>query len=197
MANTRYQPRFGKDIRIKPDTDTKPRARLCTRDGCTDEATCHVTKSRKNLSERIWLCMPHAREHNEHWDFFEGMTEKEIERFRVDAVTGHRPTWPLGKRVPRAPNPYGSFHFDSAFGDLDEDEKPKPRRPVRAVTGPIRQALDVMALGETATLQEVKSRYKELVKRFHPDANGGDRGAEERLKQVIKAYAVLRASGLT
>jgi hypothetical protein len=141
--------------------------------------------------------MPHAREHNEHWDFFEGMSEKEIERFRVDAVTGHRPTWPLGKRAPRAPNPYGSFHFDSAFGDLEEDEKPKPRRPVRSVTGPIRQALDVMALGETATLQEVKSRYKELVKRFHPDANGGDRGAEERLKQVIKAYAVLRASGLT
>jgi DnaJ-class molecular chaperone len=57
--------------------------------------------------------------------------------------------------------------------------------------------LDVLGLGETATLQEVKSRYKELVKRFHPDANGGDRGAEERLKQVIKAYAVLRASGLT
>ena len=138
-----------------------------------------------------------AREHNEHWDFFEGMSEEDIERFRVDAITGHRPTWPLGRRAPRAPNPYGSFHFDSAFGDVDDDEKPKPRRPVRSVTGPIRQALDVMQLGETATLQEVKSRYKELVKRFHPDANGGDRGAEERLKQVIKAYAVLRASGLT
>jgi DnaJ-class molecular chaperone len=46
-------------------------------------------------------------------------------------------------------------------------------------------------------LHQIKARYKELVKRFHPDANGGDRGAEERLKQVIKAYGVLRASGLT
>ena len=197
MASARYTPRFGKDIRIKPDVKAAPRIRVCEREGCAEEATCHVTKSRKNLTERIWLCLNHAREHNEHWDFFEGMSERDIERFRIDAVTGHRPTWPLGKRGAPIPNPYGSFHFDSAFGDFATEEKPKPRRPVHTISGPIRQSLDVMGLGESATLQEIKSRYKELVKRFHPDANGGDRGAEERLKQVIKAYAVLRASGLT
>ena len=58
-------------------------------------------------------------------------------------------------------------------------------------------AFDTLNLEPSATLNEIKARYKELVKRFHPDANGGDRGAEERLKQVIKAYGVLRASGLT
>lgn len=196
MASPRPTPRFVRDIRIKPDLETKPRVRVCSAEGCTEEATCNVTKSRKNLSERIWLCMSHAREHNEHWDFFAGMSEEEIQRFRVDAMTGHRPTWPLGKRTAHVANPYGSFSFDTTFGG-DEEEDKKPRRPVRNFTGPIRQAMDVMGLGESATLQEVKSRYKELVKRFHPDANGGDRGAEERLKQVIKAYAVLRASGLT
>jgi DnaJ-class molecular chaperone len=65
------------------------------------------------------------------------------------------------------------------------------------MTGVQERALDVLNLDPTATLHEIKARYKELVKRFHPDANGGDRGAEERLKQVIKAYGVLRASGLT
>ena len=58
-------------------------------------------------------------------------------------------------------------------------------------------ALDVLNLEAGASLHQIKARYKELVKRFHPDANGGDRGAEERLKRVIQAYAVLRASGLT
>jgi len=57
--------------------------------------------------------------------------------------------------------------------------------------------LEVLDLDATATLHQIKARYKELVKRFHPDANGGDRGAEERLKKVIQAYGVLRASGLT
>ena len=56
--------------------------------------------------------------------------------------------------------------------------------------------MDTLHLAHNATLIEIKARYKELVKRFQPDANGGDRGAEERLKQVIKAYGVLRASGL-
>jgi DnaJ-class molecular chaperone len=56
-------------------------------------------------------------------------------------------------------------------------------------------SLDTLGLEATATLQDVKARFKELVKRYHPDANGGDRGAEERLRQVIKAYGQLRSSG--
>jgi len=70
------------------------------------------------------------------------------------------------------------------------------RRPERHLTRLQIMAMDTMQLAHNATLIEIKARYKELVKRFHPDANGGDRGAEERLKQVIKAYGVLRASGL-
>ena len=58
-------------------------------------------------------------------------------------------------------------------------------------------ALETLHLDPDATLQDIKSRFKELVKRFHPDANGGDRGAEERLRQVIKAYGQLRSSGYT
>jgi len=57
-------------------------------------------------------------------------------------------------------------------------------------------ALATLNLEENASLHEIKARYKELVKRFHPDANGGNRGTEERLRQVIKAYGHLRATGL-
>jgi curved DNA-binding protein CbpA len=58
-------------------------------------------------------------------------------------------------------------------------------------------SLETLNLETTATLQDVKARFKELVKRYHPDANGGDRGAEERLGQVIKAYGQLRSSGFS
>ncbi|MFP4004611.1 MAG: hypothetical protein ACLFV8_12605 [Alphaproteobacteria bacterium] len=33
------------------------------------------------------------------------------------------------------------------------------------------------------------------MKRYHPDSNGGDRGAEEILQRVIRAYQTLRAAG--
>jgi len=195
--------RFKERIRIKPErpqaTPTTEKLRPCAHAGCVEEGAFRVPKSRERLNEHIWFCLIHAREHNESWDYFRGMSETEIERFRDEAVTGHRPTWPIGKRTARMHNPYGTLHFDDAFGTFPDEDGHKaktPRRPERQVTRLQMQAFDTLNLEPSATLIEIKARYKELVKRFHPDANGGDRGAEERLKQVIKAYGVLRASGL-
>ncbi len=196
--------RFKSDIRIKPDgaraQPAKAAVRPCDRAGCKEEGAFKVTRSRDQLGEYIWLCLGHAREHNESWDYFAGMDEKAIESFRNDALTGHRPTWPLGKRAARMQNPFGGgFGVEDGHGTFEKDTETTPhvRRPERTLTRLQTQALDTLQLEAGATLIEIKARYKELVKRFHPDANGGDRGAEERLKQVIKAYGVLRASGLT
>jgi hypothetical protein len=182
------------DIRIKPDTQAPviQKVRPCAVKGCVETGSYRIPRSRENLSEQTYVCLAHARLHNESWDYFKGMSDKEIEQFQMEALTGHRPTWPLGKRAARMRS--GAFHFEDAFGHFGE-ESPAPRPPTRRLTGVQLQALATMNLEETATLQEIKARYKELVKRFHPDANGGDRGAEERLKQVIKAYGVLRRQG--
>jgi len=200
MATASKTPRFKADIRIKPGgkragPEKKPRP--CARAGCTHDGGYRVTRSREKLGEYIWLCLEHAREHNESWDFFRGMDEKAIESFRNDAITGHRPTWPLGKRTARMPNPHGVRVEDDYGAFPGESETYGPRRPERTLTRLQMMAFDTLHLSHSATLIEIKARYKELVKRYHPDANGGDRGAEERLKQVIKAYGVLRASGMT
>jgi len=44
------------------------------------------------------------------------------------------------------------------------------------------------------TLVRLKARYKVLVKLHHPDAHGGDKAAEEKLKIINQAYATLKAS---
>ncbi|HTO41150.1 MAG TPA: J domain-containing protein [Rhizomicrobium sp.] len=187
--------KFLGDIRIKPvgKAVVVEEVRTCAMAGCEAEGVHRVPKSRDNISEQVWVCLAHARAHNESWDYFAGMSEGEIQKFRVDAQTGHRPTWPMGKRGAKARS--GAYTVKDTFGDLGGDAAPTPRPPVRRRTGVQIQALSVMNLEESATLLEIKARYKELVKRFHPDANGGDRGAEERLKQVIKAYAVLKRQG--
>jgi hypothetical protein len=199
MAETGYRPRFGKDIRIKPDAPkTVVTTRPCAIKGCKAEGGYRVPKNREQLNEHMWLCLAHVRAHNESWDYFNGMSEAQIEAFRVDAVTGHRPTWPLGKRAAGVQGTPGAGSVRDDFRVFtDEDEDLEPRRPTRHLTRLQAQAFDVLNLDANATLQEIKARYKELVKRFHPDANGGDRGAEERLKRVIQAYGVLRASGMT
>jgi hypothetical protein len=102
----------------------------------------------------------------------------------------------MGKRAARSRTGQGPLHFHDRHAVLDDEDEAQPRRPERQLTRLQIMAMDTLQLAHNATLIEIKARYKELVKRFHPDANGGDRGAEERLKQVIKAYGVLRASGL-
>jgi hypothetical protein len=195
---TQARGRFKSDIRIKKDQAqiARSRVRPCAAKDCAEPGECRVPKSRENLSEYLFLCTAHARAHNEAWDFFKGMDDNDIEKFREEALFGHRPTWPMGKRSARVRG-QGPYHFHdghAVFGG-DEDVNP-PRRPERQLTRLQITAMDTLQLAHNATLNEIKARYKELVKRFHPDANGGDRGAEERLKQVIKAYGVLRAAGL-
>jgi len=197
---TQGRPRFKSDIRIKKDTPktaAKPDVRPCAVKNCAKPGDCRVPKSRENLSDYLFLCTAHARAHNESWDFFKGMDDTDVEKFREEAMFGHRPTWPMGKRAARARTGQGPAHFHDGHAVLDdEDDSGQPRRPERQLTRLQVMSMDTLQLPHNATLIEIKARYKELVKRFHPDANGGDRGAEERLKQVIKAYGVLRASGL-
>jgi DnaJ-class molecular chaperone len=60
-----------------------------------------------------------------------------------------------------------------------------------------RKALETLGLPQAATKEEIKSRFKELVKRHHPDTNGGHRGSEDRLREIIQAYNYLKQAGLT
>ncbi len=197
----RYRPKFGYDIRINPDPPRQARvvAQRCGIKGCGGDAEWHVPKSRENLDDRVWLCRDHLREHNQKWDYFAGMTEEQIQRYVIEAIVGHRPTWPLGRRSaePKArPKAPWGYRFDDGFAVFEEAAEPAgpPRRP--RLTKAQSDALAILNLEESASLHEVKARYKELVKRFHPDANGGNRGSEERLRLVIKAYGHLRSTGL-
>jgi curved DNA-binding protein CbpA len=38
----------------------------------------------------------------------------------------------------------------------------------------------------------LRERYRELAKRYHPDTNGGDKSAEDRLKDINRAYSLLK-----
>ena len=68
----------------------------------------------------------------------------------------------------------------------------RPQRPVRSTD---LKSLHSMGLDETATPDQVKAQYKTLVKRLHPDANGGSRANEDKLREIIQAYGRLRETG--
>jgi len=203
-----YRPRFV-DIRVKPPKPEeearaqdvhalKPGERPCDHADCRVAATTRAPKSRDLMSEHYWFCQPHAAEYNRTWNFFAGMTEGEIRaRMTEDLATGGRPTGsvtPGGRHREAAP---GRGVFRDPFGIFGAGQARAPGAAAERRMGKLeRGALADLDLDATATGVAIRERYVELVKRCHPDANGGDRSTEHKLQRVIKAYKTLRKAKL-
>ena len=130
------------------------------------------------------------RSYNSAWNFFGDMGQQEIEDYLHEDFTWHRPTWPLGGGL-RAGRMARNDASNDPYGIFGEEAEAAPDEvPRRSLAGE-RGALAVLNLSPQATANEIRARYKELIKRLHPDANGGDRKAEDQLKTVIEAYRLL------
>jgi len=203
-----YRPRFV-DIRVKPPKPEeearaqdvhalKPGERPCDHADCRVAATTRAPKSRDLMSEHYWFCQPHAAEYNRTWNFFAGMTEGEIRaRMTEDLATGGRPPRggaPGGRPTAAAPRPGG---VRAPGGNIGAGQARAPGAAAERRMGKLeRGALADLDLDATATGVAIRERYVELVKRCHPDANGGDRSTEHKLQRVIKAYKTLRKAKL-
>jgi hypothetical protein len=177
---------------------TRPRAyapdpgapgRACDLPGCGAPGEYRAPKSRDELNAYWWFCLDHVRAYNASWDFYRGMSPGQIEA-QLRADTGwQRPTWPLGR--------LGAAIDDAMLRDplhvLNAQRHREQHRADATVTPrDLREPLSTLGLSWPLTLETLKSRYKELAKLHHPDANNGDRAAEERLKTINLAYAAVR-----
>ena len=148
---------------------------------------------RFQLDKYRWFCLDHVREYNRGWDFYKGMSESQIEGALRQDTGWQRPTWPLGRLGGNRLNPEilrDPFSILSEHGPGAAPRKPAPE-PAKPPPE-LRAALDLLDLGWPVDSQALKARYKELAKRYHPDTNHGDRSAEERLKDINRAYSLLR-----
>jgi DnaJ domain len=196
-------------IRVKPDQDRRLRAELpaCEWPGCTGHATHRAPKGRERANEYWRFCLDHVREYNNSYNFFAGMSEDAVAKYQKDALTGHRPTWKMGsiggKRTQRAAKDFrgSSFAGDDPFSLFGENGArrdaghAKTGAEGRKIFNAQRRALETLGLEEDASRADIKSKFKTLVKRHHPDANGGDRGSEARLREIIQAYNYLKSAG--
>ncbi|MFE1602398.1 J domain-containing protein [Methylobacterium sp. ID0610] len=197
-------------IRIKPTCDDAAASEgpVCERPGCTRPGLHRAPKGRKQEGQYWRFCVEHVREYNASYNYFAGMNDAAVQAFQKDAVIGHRPTWNMGvnragrgAEKPASANrdwdyvdPLGILRSAGVAPDRGGATKAEPPRP--RYSAPVRKAYDVMGLEEGADAAAIKAQYKVLVKRFHPDANGGDRAFEDRLRDIIRAHDTLRAAGL-
>ncbi len=174
-----------------PDPAAPP-GRGCDMPDCPHAGEYRAPKSREALNDYWWFCLEHVRAYNATWNYYKGMTPGEIEAELRRDTSWQRPSWPLGSlgatawEDALARDPLGllsaaRLRRGPAVPDLGQP-------PVE-----LRAPLATLGLAWPVSLAAVKTRYTELAKRHHPDANGGDKAAEERIKTINLAYAALRA----
>ncbi len=173
------------------EQDVEPRP--CDWPGCDEKegGVFRAPKSSIDLKTYHWFCLGHVREYNKAWNYYGHMNETQVELDRRCDTVWQRPTWPLGASW--TGDGFDKRQFNDAFDLFDKDGSAEShhRKPGFNATTPEGKAAQIMDLQPPLTLKAVKAKYKELVKRHHPDANDGDKAAEEKFKQISQAYQTI------
>ncbi len=168
--------------------------RHCEWADCQEEGLHRAPKSREELNTYRWFCKVHAREYNRSWNYYEGMSDGEVEAdVRKDTVW-QRPTWRISSNdkanVDFTVN-LESIHdpFNILKNARHNDAGHRPIDP--GFTNDQRRALIIFDMERPGDIDTIKQRYKELVKRHHPDAKGAVSGSDEHIKDINEAYRIL------
>jgi len=198
-------------IRIKPRHLDMPRVEVpkCGWEGCERPGPYRAPKSHRSTGEYHNFCLEHVRHYNQAFNYFAEMSEDKIdEMLRRAAATGERPTWGLGANAKGRGDPkphqkrfrdFSARRFADPHNLFARLARNQGRNPItereKRILEADRRALETLGLEGRKSKTEIKSAYKTLVKRHHPDANGGDRASEDRLRAIIAAYTHLKQKG--
>jgi hypothetical protein len=194
-------------IRIKPRREEKPAPveHACDWEGCTLAGEYRAPKGHRNEGQYHHFCLEHVRHYNTAFNFFAGMEKDEVEEAlhappkaesRSSFATGN-PNMRGARAAREALRP--GDRFGDPFGVFARYRHRQAQKPAAERVKPLheqdRRALETLGLIGQAKSDEIKRAYKTLVKIHHPDANGGDKASEERLRTIIAAYSHLKKTG--
>ena len=194
-------------IRIKPRREEKPAPveHVCDWEGCEEAGEYRAPKGHRSEGQYHHFCLEHVRHYNTAFNFFAGMDKDELEEAlhappkaesRSSFATGN-PNMRGAKAAREALRP--GDRFGDPFGVFARYRHRQSQKPAAERVKPLheqdRRALETLGLIGQSKSDDIKRAYKTLVKIHHPDANGGDKASEERLRTIIAAYAHLKKTG--
>ncbi|MEO1719179.1 MAG: DnaJ domain-containing protein [Pseudomonadota bacterium] len=191
----------GKSKRADTPASEQPHP-TCQWKGCDKPGRFRAPKGRGRDGEFYAFCAEHVRQYNASYNYFDGMSDDQVEDFKREDLTGHRPTWKVGSNGDTDEGRVRKNEKASATTSQDfhawraKQARKAAKAPARKLKPLELKSVAALGLSATATREDIKTRYKELVKKHHPDANGGDRGSEQKLREIIQAYNYLKKAGL-
>ena len=157
--------------------------RTCSNPKCNELGIFPAPKSRDQLREYLYFCINCIREFNKSWNYFEGLNEQELEVEIRKSVTWDRPSWKFGTKSI-------NYDFEKAFNTFENN---KITREKKILDKKLEDALRVLGLSHEASIKEVKTKYKFLAKKWHPDVQNSTE-AKERFRLISEAYENLKTA---
>ena len=163
---------------------------ICEWKNCKENGEFKAPLEKDNSKNYKWLCEKHIKLFNKNWNYFEGMSQHEIENFVKSDLTWHRPTQKFGSS-----DNFFNILWNNALSDkfnLFKEEKIFNNLKDRKLSEKDKDAFKIMELKFNADWSSIQKKFKTLVKKFHPDRNSGNKQFEDKLKKVTLAYSHLK-----
>ena len=165
---------------------------ICEWENCKELGKYKAPIERDNSKNYKWLCEDHIKQFNKNWNYFEGMSQKEIEIFLKSDITWHRPTQEFGSSD-NFFNILWNNALNDGIGNLNSNnEYRKKYRKEINFSEKDKEAFKIIELGVGSKWEKIHSQFKKLVKKYHPDMNAGNKKFEEKLKIITLAYTQLK-----
>ena len=163
---------------------------ICEWENCKESGKFKAPQEKDNSKNYKWLCKEHIKLFNKNWNYFEGMSQDEIEGFLKSDLTWHRPT----QKFASSDN-FFNILWNNALSDkfnFFKQEKMTNGFTVRKLSEKDKDAFRILELELNADWLIIQKKFKTLVKKFHPDRNAGNKKFEDKLKKITLAYSHLK-----
>ena len=163
---------------------------ICEWENCKEFGKFKAPLEKDNSKNFKWLCQDHIKLFNENWNYFDGMSEIEIEKFLKSDVTWHRPTQEFGSS-----DNFFNILWNNALSDkfnFFKQEKSAGNLFSKKLSEKDKDAFKIMDIEFTSDWKIIQKKFKTLVKKFHPDRNAGNKEFEDKLKKITLAYSHLK-----
>ena len=167
---------------------------ICQWNKCRNVGKYRAPTERDNIKNFKWLCEKHIVLFNKNWNYFEGMSENEIQKFIKSDLTWHRPTQKFG-----ATDNFFNILWNNALNDKFNffNENNSINKKINGLSEKDKDALKIMELELGADWLTIQKKFKTLVKKFHPDKHAGNKQYEDKLKKITLAYSHLKMVMIT
>ena len=167
---------------------------ICEWNNCKTAGKYKAPAERDNSKNFKWLCEEHIKLFNKNWNYFEGMSQNEIENFLKSDLTWHRPTQQFS-----SPDNFFNILWNNALNDKFKIFSEKQNGHIKnyKLNEKDKDAFIIMGLKLNANLATIQKKFKTLVKKFHPDKHSGNKQYEDKLKKITLAYSHIKMIMIT